>query len=187
MSALEKFTNFILSNPVSKAVGSALEKATELVIYSPLQRDMLRLTKVLHATQNGDLGYVEKALKKEGNNDYVNDPVIKMLMHEASANGHEKIVQMLLNKGALAEGSGKDIEYAEAALKGNHIATVEVLYNHVNAKGMQPSDRLKNAFSQAQALRSQKQESNDLGQGKTQSSNTTPENTAPDKPTSKKM
>jgi ankyrin repeat protein len=161
MSALEKLTNFILNNPASKAISQAFDAAAEWIANPPHVRAMLKTSRILQAARDGDIETVKKALKKEGKIDYKNEIFISKLLCVAAENGQKEIVQMLLDRGASAVSQDwQGIEPAEAATKGGHFCIVELLYNHINEKGLPPTDKLKNAFTLAQDARTKGHEVN---------------------------
>ena len=161
MSALEKFTNFLMNNPVSKEIGRAVQTAAEWISTPAHVRAMLKSSRILQSAEDGDVDALKKALNKESKIDYKNDPFIKQLVSRAAEYGRKDVVQMLLDKGASPVSTDwQGFEPAEVALKGGHLSVVELLYNHANDKGPLPTDKLKNAFSVAQDTRAKQLENN---------------------------
>lgn len=156
---LERFTNFILNNPVSKAIGSAIESTAEYISSPPHVRAVRKDSRIIDSAKDGDVKALEKALKKAGNIDYANDTFVKILVAEAAENGQKEVLQLLLNKGASPVGEDRwGIEPAEAALKAGKLSIVELLHDDASKKGLPITDKLRNAFSAAQEARAQQGE-----------------------------
>lgn len=153
MRPLEKLTDFVLSNPVSKGIEKGVAVLAEWISTPSHVRAMRRLSETLQAARDGDIEAVKKFLNKERGVDYQNHPFVKTLLSEAAEHGQKEIVRMLLERGASAVGEDGGREPAEVALKNGHLSVVELLHDYVKCKGLPSSKKLKQAFLRVHELR----------------------------------
>lgn len=152
MSALEKFTNFVLQNPAAKAVKTAVRATAEWITTPSHVRAMLELSRIVDTARSGNIDALEKHLRKLDRSHFENEPFIKTLVAAAAEHGQKEVVQMLLDKGASAEGEYNGLVHAERALQAGHASIVETLHTHTVNKGLQPSAKLSVAFAKAQLV-----------------------------------
>lgn len=165
MTAFERFTNLVLQNPVSKAAWKSVERIAEWITSPSHVRAMQKLSRIVDSARKGEVDALKKSLRGLDKNHYENEPFVQTLLAAGAENGQKEVVQLLLDRGASANGEYNGLAHAERALMAGHISIVEILYKHQESTGLPPSGKLSQAFSMTRAAR-EKEGNNDVSNQK---------------------